>query len=352
MCAAQLGLYEEAASSLRRVIATDTFAVTTLYALARLPASFIGLDPFKELEKVKRPDNQTEAEFVNYVAFTKALLLDRVGRYGEAWDTMYAANRAVYNTIKNEALRQQERERRSLAIVQAQSGRIASEDPSAPISLVILGPSRSGKTTLEGLLGSLLGVKRGYENPIAENAIRHTFQAAGFLSGNSYNSLPTGLEPLCRRTYLDELHRRAGSAKVFSNTDPSRIHDALRLAAVIPNVRFVLVKRDFDDMVLRIFLRRYSSGNVYAYNLGTIRDHVTWYHQVMDIIAAKLPTISCVVSYEAMVADPRSIVERVAKLCGLPPLDGGPFDANDDRGCAVPYAQYLNSPQISASTQA
>ena len=119
------------------------------------------------------------------------------------------------------------------------------------------------------------------------------------------------------------------------------MHDAVRMASVIPNVRFVLVKRNFDDTVLRIFSRRYSSGNAYAYNLATIRDHVTWYHQMMDIIVAKLAAITCVVSYEEMVADPHSALKTVAVLCGLP-MPESPLPAfGDDRGCAAPYREFM-----------
>lgn len=84
---------------------------------------------------------------------------------------------------------------------------------------------------MEQLVGSVGCVKRGYENPIADNAVRRTFQTAGALTSSFYGHLPPSLEPLCREIYLEELERRAGSARVFTNTHPAQIVDAVRIAA-------------------------------------------------------------------------------------------------------------------------
>lgn len=74
---------------------------------------------------------------------------------------------------------------------------------------------------MERLVSLLNGVKRGYENPITDNAVRRTFQTAGALTSSLYENLPASLESSCREIYLEELKRRAGSAKVFTNTHPS-----------------------------------------------------------------------------------------------------------------------------------
>jgi hypothetical protein len=120
-------------------------------------------------------------------------------------------------------------------------------------------------------VATLDGVKRGYENPSLENAIRRTFQSGGLLTSKLFEVLPPKFNSECRALYLKELSRRAGSAKVFTNTDPIRIHDAARVAAALPNVRFIFVKRSMEDNMLRIYMRKYQHGNAYAYDHGVER---------------------------------------------------------------------------------
>src|SRR5262249_44825816 len=137
-----------------------------------------------------------------------------------------------------------------------------------PISLLILGPSRSGKTTAERLLSRLEGVKRGYENPIVEKTVRRACQIAGLPVTPWFEDLPATLRPTCREIYVEELAKRAGSAQVFTITRPIRIHDADLMIGAFPNVRLLLVKRNVEDLVLRIYMRKYSVGNLYSYDLN------------------------------------------------------------------------------------
>ena len=148
---------------------------------------------------------------------------------------------------------------------------------------------------------------------------------------------------MCRDIYLKELAQRAGAAKVFTNTHPGRIHDAARVAAAFPDVRFIFVKRNLQDNMLRIYMRKYAFGNPYGYDLAAIRDHITWYHEMIDVLAEKLPHITRVVHYEDIVADPRAALDVAAELCGVP-MEHGPLpDIGDDRGCAEPYRDFMDA---------
>ncbi|MCH7888571.1 MAG: sulfotransferase [Proteobacteria bacterium] len=140
---------------------------------------------------------------------------------------------------------------------------------------------------------------------------------------------------------MEELRRRAGSAKVFTNTHPVRIHEAARLAAALPDMRFVLVKRTLEDNMLRIYMRKYGRGNAYGYDLKTIREHLTWYHEMMDLLAERLPDRVRIINYEDMIADPAGALRVAADLCGLPMRDGPLPTIGDDRGCGEPYRQFM-----------
>jgi hypothetical protein len=192
---------------------------------------------------------------------------------------------------------------------------------------------------MERLVSTLAGVKRGYENPIVEKAVRRTFQSAALFS-SAFENLPPPLDPMFREIYQEDLARRAGTARVFTNTHPGRIYDVARMASLV-DARFIFIKRNIDDVVLRMYLLRYQKGNAYAYDLEAAREHVVWYYQMMDVLADRFPDVIRVIGYEDMVDDPLAALRAAAELCGLP-AEHGPLPVlGDDRGCAEPYRRLM-----------
>jgi len=339
-----IGQHAEAADVFEGLVKRGIRSLDVLHALTSLPASLVGIDVLAELGKVVREPSQEQATFESAAAFVRAAALDKAGRHAQAWEVLVPANRTLFPAMRQELEERKQREQASLAWLRdarstAQGSGTA--NGGRAISLFILGPSRSGKTAMENLVSTLAGVKRGYENPIVENAVRHTFQSSALLASGFLEDLPPELDPLCCETYHEELARRAGSASVFTNTHPGRIYDVARMVSVFRNVRFIFVKRDLDDVLLRIYMRRYNKGNAYAYDLKSARDHVVWYHQMMDLLAQKLPDIVRVIRYEDMIADPAAALRMAAELCGLPAHDGPLPPLGDDRGCAAPYRQLM-----------
>lgn len=336
-----LGENAEAAEALDDLLKRGVRSLAVLSVLVTLPATVIRRDVLAELPKVVRRADEEKTEFESGVAFVRAAALDSAGRHAEAWEQMLAANRPLAAEKKNELAENIARRQASLKWLQATSVRAAAGDKTLPISLFILGPSRSGKTTMEALVGMLEGVKRGYENPSLDNAISRTYQDAGLLTTYTLDYLPPQFYPQVRKIYAAELVQRGGSARVFTNTHPGYIHEAGRLAQTLANVRFLFVKRNLDDVVLRMFMRLYRRGNSYAYDLSAARAYIEWYDQIADLLVAKLPEIVRVVRYEDIVADPRMALRTAADLCGLPMTDKPPPALGDDRNCAAPYRELM-----------
>lgn len=340
-CCAQLGHHVEAAELFEGFIKRGTRSLDLLFALNLLPYSVVSVDVLKEVDKVVRDKDKDKADFEASVAFIRAAFLDKAGRHAEAWQHLAPACRTLF---KEEDARQlSETQHASLALlrenpIKANGG---SGGGGRPISLFVLGPSRSGKTSMEKLVGTLDGVKRGYENPIVENAVRRAFQSAGFLNTAHFAALPPQFYSLCRDIYLDELGRRAGSARVFTNTHPAHIHHAGHIAAAFPNVRFIFIKRNLEDNALRIYMRKYRRGNAYSYDLKSVHEYITWYNQMIDLLAERLGDRVRIIPYEEMIADPAGALRVAADLCGLPMRDGPLPALGDDRGCAEPYRQSM-----------
>ena len=344
-CCQIIGQYSEAAACFENLLGRGVRSLPVIAKASQIPTRFSSADWLNLLKEVRKGDTEDKSDFENSVAFVKAAMLHRAGRHGDAWQLLVSANRCQFLARREAWERQRQDEDISLAQARESVATVMGGRPGegrSAVSLFILGPSRSGKTLLEQLTSSLGCVKRGYENPIVENAVRRAYQSAGYLASRRFVGMSAAVEALCRNFYLDELQRRGGRARVFTNTDPDRIHEAVRIAEIIPNVRFLLVKRDPDDLALRMFMTKYAAGNAHAYDLATIRGHAAWYHQFIDVIAAKYPAISRVIHYEEMIASPLKTRAEVAGLCGLETAGGPMPGLGDDRGCAAPYLVMMN----------
>jgi len=135
-----------------------------------------------------------------------------------------------------------------------------------------------------------------------------------------------------------------GPARILISTVSSRIHDASIIASIIPNVRFVLMRRDLRDIAFRIYMTKYLRANAYAYDLKSIGAYLEWYNQMMDLMAERFPDITVSVKYEDMVADPHAELRRVADLCGLAVSDRPVPELGDDRGVSLPYRALIALP--------
>lgn len=342
----QIGHLSEAGAIFENKVREGSRSLAYLYHLCQLPASLVDLDLISLLDETKRGPRQTVEDFREQLAFTKSAALDKAEQHEEAWTELCKANR--YKSVEHRRKYKKSRERHAPLLDLAKTSKLDRQfddaaSAEAPLSLFIVGPSRSGKTSLERLAGSLRGVKKGYENPIVENAVRRAFQTAGYPTRSLLVQLPPGLSELFREFYLEELERRANSAKVLTNTLPQRTEDALRAATEIPNARFVFIKRDIDDLTIRIFMRNYASGNHYASDLQDIRDYLQWCHDMIDVAADRMPDISRVITYEEMVVDPTAALAEVAELCDLEMSGTALLSIGDDRGCAQPYRHHIEA---------
>jgi len=341
-----MGELEEAAACFIKLLKRGARSIKVIHGLTQLPASFFNSGLLNLIDKAKPDPGEDKASFESALLFTRAPALDKAGRHEEAWHDLLKANAAEHEKLGRK--RQEGRAFENMLLDGVRKTPIPTKIEPAPDgetqSLFILGPSRSGKTTVERLLAACDGVKRGYENPIVEHSVGQTFRQAGLPTRVNLIELPPVLDDAWRKLYLADITRRAPDARVFTNTLPGHIHSALRLAVTQPSARFIFVKRNPDDLALRIFMKKYRSTHSYAYDLKEIRDYITWYHAMIDALAERLPETSRVITYEAMIEDPSHLFEAASALCGISQPAGPLPQIGDDRGCAQPYKSLMARP--------
>jgi hypothetical protein len=297
------------------------------------------IDILSELDRLADSALKSDPARSSTYLFARATALDRAGQYDAAWELMVKANRMVSQSLKTALVADVNRREDGMRRLRNMSpARLLPHQPDLPISLFILGPSRSGKTVLENLLAAQAGVKPGCEDPIVEIAIRRTLQNAGLPPATALPAIPKSLLPAFRKTYLDELGRRAGTRKVFTITVAERIEDIAILASEIPNVRIAIVGRDPDDNALRIFMTKYMQGNAYAYALGSIRNYLAWYNDMSLLVCERFPAIARAVRYEEIVSAPSHALADVSVLCDIQVTSATNSTVFNDVGCARNYS--------------
>jgi tetratricopeptide (TPR) repeat protein len=343
-CCIHLGQLTEAAAHLEQAHELKPESLTILYALSQLPRSANRVLVLQALEGVGKSEGEDQADFDSLVLFTRAAALDQLGRHPEAWTTLLEANRREFPKHQSAYAKQLARMQaaRQAALTQSAAEAMPKAPQPQPLSLFIIGPSRSGKTTVEQLVKLLEGVKCGYENRLVERATRRTSQLAGLLTMRNPIDLPKALDEQLRTIYLEELLEFADGAKIITDTYPAMVPYVGRVATTIPNVRFIFVKRDRYDCALRIFMKHYRAGNDYAYSVETIFEYVSWYYDMAEIWSAKFPGLTLSVEYDQAVAEPKATLSRLADFCGMCISEGPLPQLGDDRGCSQAYGELLD----------
>jgi tetratricopeptide (TPR) repeat protein len=333
--------YDEAATTLQAALKRGHRSLNLLHVVAALPRHKMNIEVLKILESLAADWSRIDAESKNTFLFVRAGALHGAGRYAEAWQELEKANEPLSDKMKAQIDEDTARQRQCLSRLRDGSLKPVAYDHT-PVTLLILGPSRSGKSSLEYLLRSLQGVKAGFETPIVEKALFRTLQAVALPGIRHLEDVPPEYLVAFREQYSHELSKRMKSARVFTNTLASRIYDADLITSVVPNVRIVLMRRNPQDVALRIYMSKYLRGNTYAYDVGKIADYLAWYDETMGLLAEKFPGVTLDISYEAMIANPTATISKVASFVGLRADDAPLPNLVDDRDVAKPYSQMLD----------
>jgi tetratricopeptide (TPR) repeat protein len=343
-CHIALGNNAAAVKSFEQALAADPSIFPPLDDLSKLPPALITIDLIAKLAVSNGPALSNPAEAKAAIAFTRGSTLHAHGRYAEAWQSVVAANRAIYPLKGQSPAIVAASLKKRLAYVRSaeQLGFVTGDDPSKPQTLLFLGCSRAGKSSLETLIGRTPSVHKTYEDTLFEQSFNCTMSDGGLAQLGFIDVLPKELHYDFIRNYFADLRARSYSADIFTNTNPSLLPYLPWLLKIVPNIRTLCIKRNIDDLALKIYMSNYHFRHEYAYDLNSIRDSITWTNNLIDVLAAAYPKVVKVVDYETLVEAPASVLRIVADLCAAPEL--ALIDkpsVYDDRNCAAPYLQWM-----------
>ena len=189
--------------------------------------------------------------------------------------------------------------------------------------LFIVGMPRSGTTLVERMLAQLSMVKAGGES-----------EALGFLVTQYQNDVASGKAPspekMARRDwqalaaryfektplYLDS--EGVGAAGNFiTDKMPHNFQHVGMILSLFPNAKVIQMRRDPRDVCWSIFTRMFPEGHNYAVEFESLAKTYSISCRHMDHWAALAPDRVVDISYEALVASPQEVGQRITNFCGL-----------------------------------
>lgn len=279
-----------------------------------------------------RPDDETLATLKKALADpalsngTRAYFLfalgkghDDLGHYDEAFSFFRQANQAMAGDVAFDSAGFRAR-------IDWIKGRFAERlDPppggaARPVPVFILGPSRSGKTLIEGLLADHPDVHAAGEGSQWADALRKIADRRGM--ANSLLVLMDSLDETgiaeVGTEFLDSMAAESPTAGWFVNTAPGYFETIGLILRALPSARIIHCLRDPIDTALQIYFSRYRSANDHAYDLDHIATYIAGYRSMMAHWKHLHDDRILDVAYEDLVGDTARQAARIFAFTGLP----------------------------------
>jgi tetratricopeptide (TPR) repeat protein len=335
---------EGAARQLLRAHELRPMAVSPLAGLATLPGDLVCKDLLVRIEAAMPAAKRRGGTDELRLSFAKASALHKLGRHAECWTELVDANKRAFerygdSKVSEQRFRQRHLRRAESLLFPVTSPLLSRSDE--PVPLFILGPSRSGKSSVESLTTHLPRLRRGYESPIVARALEETLQAEDLPPRSALSELPREFDDRFSATFSKLLQREIHGPELFTITSAGNIYFVDRLASALPSARFVFVIRNKWDLAFEIFLKWYTTGNGYSYDFDETLEYVETYHRLAQIWADRIPGRTLTLFYPQCMTSPGETLAAIAGLAGVDRVPSAPPPTGSTSGSAAPYLPFL-----------
>jgi tetratricopeptide (TPR) repeat protein len=189
-------------------------------------------------------------------------------------------------------------------------------DSPLPVPIFLVSPPRSGSTLLEQILDQHPDIEARGELPYVRALLRQAFERhmrSGFVS---VSALLKSMSAEVRKGLGGEYLRRAAlhqktNKKYFIDKMPSNWTDILFIRSILPQARFVAIRRNALDCCLSNHFHHFGKAHAASYNLVTQGRAYADFARLMDHLVVTSPDALVYVRYEELIDEPEKVLRRV-----------------------------------------
>lgn len=297
------GNLKEAMKAYEAALALDSQFVDVPLNIVRMP---VGHLTSELLEACQRSVTETNLEQDNPAAyhFFMANLQRHKGQLDQSFQSYRLANKMTWDRIQESKSPKNNEAQIALSRISRWTPSPASKTEGGLTKLFLLGPSRSGKSTLEGLLAKSDTVYPLYEG----------------MDSKSLSELASKVDKhvdFDTLFYVNEQDIIANGAQVVTSTLPKSIFYADALIDGLSDAFIVLVDRSMEDLSAEIFTYEYRSGHGYSYDPQSLKEYLTTYRDIGDVLLARIPNRCIRLQFADIVRSPSACIEQIAELSGV-----------------------------------
>ena len=238
--------------------------------------------------------------------FFQANYLKQNGRINSAFSMFCEANETKFLTHGRSRVAEKVAYSNYLEKVKSWSPKIPPNVQTKLKKIWILGPSRSGKSTLEHILSQSQETKALYES----NRILDKDEIYPFIDFK--NKL------LFDQIFFEkEKSLLSQGYKIVTSTSPLMLNYVMHFANNLPNSYFIFINRDSKNVAPEIFVTQYSAGNSYSYDPHTIIDYLNFYKTAANKLQEKAPKNIISLEFEQIIRNPSSVINHLSEFTSI-----------------------------------
>jgi tetratricopeptide (TPR) repeat protein len=222
-------------------------------------------------------------------------------------------------------------------------------EPDGPNPVFLLSLPRSGSTLLEQMLNCHPSIEATGELPYIRAVMRDALEMR---LRRQHISVPEFIEQLDAdeaRALGAEYLRRAShhlqtDARYFIDKMPTNWSDILFIRKILPNARFIEIRRDPMDCCFSNYSHHFGSAHAPSFDLVHQARSCLDYWRFMDHIVEVAPDLMCSIRYEELVEDPQKEITKALDYLGLEWDDSLLRFYESDRIVRTPSAEQVRRP--------
>jgi len=322
---------ENAREYAQRALKSDKENVLAILSLAKISRREKKYDDAKNYLDQLVIEENCASEFCTNILFETANLLDKQGRFAEAFRAYEIAassrarkNNSSFDSVKNAAMTDRYLEFYSKEEMASWKRFDAEKQNTAAIPIFIVGFPRSGTTLLEQMLCSHPDIVAGGELPSIPEIRR---LAAGQLGGDK--EYPFCLDELKRqdqvlvewRRYYLERAKEYGvdiaSPTFFTDKMPLNSRNLPLIRSVFPDSPIIHIVRNPMDSCLSAMFSNFANGNEWANNIVDAANYFLQTTRLIQNFEDNLEIKYLRLRYEDLVADTEKWAKTVINFLGV-----------------------------------